>query len=81
MMTANRIHSQDISKVQVEHADGRKETVEISGQHDIAGVIRAAYGMAGGDSIETDVFRITDRNTGVTSSYRINAHGNVYLIV
>jgi len=80
-MEANRIHPDDVIDVVVEHPDGRKEKVEVTDQHDIEGVIRAAYGLAGGENIETDVFRITDRTSGVTSSYRINAHGNVKLIV
>lgn len=66
--------------VLLEHADGRKERYEGTGFHNIEQAIQAAAEALGVDDYDTDVFRVTDRTTGVTSTYRINAHGHVKLI-
>lgn len=81
IMEANRIRPTDEVKVEVKHADGTHSTITVTGQHDIDDVIRAASLQAGIYTRDTDVYEITDEKTGVTSSYRINAHGHPRLIV
>lgn len=80
-METNRLRTDDKVEVMLEHADGRKERYEGTGFHNIEQAIQAAAEALGVDDYDTDVFRVTDRATGVTSSYRINAHGHVKLIV
>jgi hypothetical protein len=63
------------------HSDGSKERYEGTGFRDIEQAIQAAAEALGADDRDTDVFKVTDLATGVTSSYRINAHGHVKLIV
>lgn len=80
-MDTNRLRTDDKVEVLLEHADGRKERYEGTGFHNIEQAIQAAAEALGVDDYDTDVFRVTDRTTGVTSSYRINAHGHIKLIV
>ncbi len=80
-MDTNRLRTDNKVEVLLEHADGRKERYEGTGFHNIEQAIQAAAEALGVDDYDTDVFRVTDRTTGVTSSYRINAHGHVKLIV
>lgn len=79
-MDTNRLGTDDKVEVLLEHADGRKERYEGTGFHNIEQAIQAAAEALGVDDYDTDVFRVTDRTTGVTSTYRINAHGHVKLI-
>lgn len=80
-MDTNRLRTDNKVEVLLEHADGRKERYEGTGFHNIEQAIQAAAEALGVDDYDTDVFRVTDRTTGVTSSYRINAHGHIKLIV
>lgn len=80
-METNRLRTEDKVEVILEHDDGRKEKYEGTGFHDIEQAIQAAAEALNVDDYDTDVFKVTDRTTGVTSSYRINAHGHVKLIV
>lgn len=80
-METNRLRTGDKVEVVLEHSDGRKEKYEGTGFRDIEQAIRTAAEALGIDDYETDVFKVTDLATGVTSSYRINAHGHVKLIV
>lgn len=80
-MDTNRLRTGDKVVVLLEHADGRKERYEGTGFHNIEQAIQAAAEALGVDDYDTNVFRVTDRTTGVTSTYRINAHGHVKLIV
>lgn len=80
-METNRLRTEDSVVVVLEHADGRKERYEGTGFHNIGEAIQAAAEALGVDDYDTDVFQVTDRTTGVTSTYRINAHGHVKLIV
>ena len=79
-MDTNRLRTDDKVVVLLEHADGRKEKYEGTGFHNIEQAIETAAETLGVGDYDTDVFRVTDRTTGVTSSYRINAHGHVKLI-
>lgn len=57
-------------------------TATASGFHTIDEAIRMAIGNAGLQiSPEDCVFEINNLSTGVDHSYRINAHGNLKLIV
>ena len=80
-METNRLRPEDEVEVMLVHSDGRKEKYEGTGFRDIEQAIQAAAEALGIDDYETDVFRVTDLATGVTTSYRINAHGHVKLIV
>ncbi len=80
-METNRLRTEDCVVVVLEHADGRKERYEGTGFHNIGEAIQAAAEALGVDDYDTDVFQVTDRATGVTSAYRINAHGHLKLIV
>lgn len=80
-METNRLITDDKVEVMLEHADGRRERFEGTGFHNIEQAIEATAKALGVGDYDTDVFRVTDRTTGVTSSYRINAHGHVKLIV
>lgn len=80
-METNRLRTEDKVEVILEHDDGRKEKYEGTGFHNIEQAIQAAAEALNVDDYDTDVFKVTDRTTGVTSSYRINAHGHVKLIV
>ncbi len=80
-METNRLRPEDKVEVMLVHSDGRKEKYEGTGFRDIKQAIQAAAEALGIDDYETDVFRVTDLATGVTTSYRINAHGHVKLIV
>lgn len=79
-MEANRLRTEDKIAVVLEHADGREERYEGTGFHNIEQAIQSAAEALSVDDYDTDVFKVTDRTTGVTSSYRINAHGHVKLI-
>lgn len=80
-METNRLRTGDKVEVMLVHSDGRKEQYEGAGFRDIEQAILAAAEALGADDCDTDVFKVTDLATGVTSSYRINAHGHVKLIV
>lgn len=80
-METNRLRTEDKVEVILEHDDGRKEKYEGTGFHNIEQAIQAAAEALNVDDYDTDVFKVTDRTTGVTSSYRINAHGHVKLTV
>lgn len=80
-METNRLRTEDKVEVILEHDDGRKEKYEGTGFHNIEQAIQAAAEALNVDDYDTDVFKVTDLATGVTSSYRINAHGHVKLIV
>ena len=80
-METNRLRTEDKVEVMLVHDDGRKEKYEGTGFHNIEQAIQAAAEALNVDDYDTDVFKVTDRTTGVTSSYRINAHGHVKLIV
>lgn len=80
-METNRLRTEDKVEVMLVHSDGRKEKYEGTGFHNIEQAIHAAAEALNVDDYDTDVFKVTDRTTGVTSSYRINAHGHVKLIV
>lgn len=64
----------------MEHADGREERYEGAGFHNIEQAMQSAAEALSVDDYDTDVFKVTDLTTGVSSSYRINAHGHVKLI-
>lgn len=80
-METNRLRTEDKVEVMLVHSDGRKEQYEGTGFRDIEQAILAAAEALGADDCDTDVFKVTDLATGITSSYRINAHGHVKLIV
>ena len=80
-METNRLRTEDKVEVMLMHSDGRKERYEGTGFRDIEQAIHAAAEALGADDCDTDVFKVTDLATGVTSPYRINAHGHVKLIV
>ena len=80
-METNRLRPEDKVEVMLVHSDGRKEKYEGTGFRDIKQAIQAAAEALGADDCDTDVFKVTDLATGVTTSYSNNAHGHVKLKV
>jgi len=82
-MTANRLHPVD--KVLVELYLEGKETgrYEGTGFHTVEDAVGNAYEASGNKDIDIEdyVFRVTNLTDNTSSRYRINAGGNVKLIV
>ena len=81
-MDTNRLKEGDMVRVIID-CDGRVVgNLEGRGFTDIATVIEAAYQAEGTSYPKEDcVFTVVDETTGTSERYRINAHGNVKLIV
>ena len=55
---------------------------ESTGYHNLETVVKESFANSGIDIDPKDcVFEITNQTTGVTHRYRLNAHGNLKLII
>ena len=81
-METNRIRKEDVVRVDIE-CDGRKVgEIKRGGFHTVAEAIEAAYAEEGASYPKEDcVFTVVNETEGTSERYRINAHGNVKLIV
>lgn len=82
-MIANRLHAAD--RVQVEiYLEGKEVgSYEGTGFHNVEQAVQDAVRRSGRSvkNIEDYVFRVTDLSDGTSARYRINAGGNLKLIV
>ena len=82
-MIVNRLHAAD--RVQVEiYLEGKEVgSYEGTGFHNVEQAVQDAVRRSGRSvkNIEDYVFRVTDLSDGTSARYRINAGGNLKLIV
>jgi len=83
MITPDRLHPADKVVVKIYEEGKLADTFTGAGFHDVAEAIHAAYRSTdrNADAIEDYVFEVDNAVTGTSARYRINAHGNVKLIV
>ena len=84
MSVINRLFPGNKVIVDVYNDDGVKvDTYQGADFHNVGEAIHAAYDSTdrNADDIRDYVFKVTDMTTGTHQRYRINAHGNVKLIV
>ena len=83
MITPDRLHPADNVVVKIYEEGKLADTFTGAGFHDVAEAIHAAYRSTdcNADAIEDYVFEVDNAVTGTSARYRINAHGNVKLIV
>lgn len=83
MEKADYLKPEDQVKVTVSGPDGSKlYEATNTGYHSIESAIRETWDNANRDINPEDcVFKVDNLTTGVSHEYRINAHGNLKLIV
>lgn len=82
-MIANRLHTADRVLVEI-YLEGKEVgSYEGTGFHNVEQAVQDAVRRSGraGEDIEDYVFRVTDLSDGTSARYRINAGGNLKLIV
>lgn len=82
-MIANRLHTADRVLVEI-YLEGKEVgSYEGTGFHNVEQAVQDAVRRSGRavEDIEDYVFRVTDLSDGTSARYRINAGGNLKLIV
>ena len=82
-METNRIRKGEKVVVEIYENATKVGSYQTTDAHDIEEAIREAYRSSDryADPMQDYVFKVTESTTGTESRYRINAHGNVKLIV
>ena len=83
-MEINRIRPGDKIQVMIYDPDGKKiDTYDGTGFHTIGDAVRSAFESSNRNTedIRDYVFRVFNVSESTSERYRVNAHGNVTLIV